>query len=59
MLRKLYVMGAFMALGFNAIAQTDSAAAKKSNFSFSGSVDGYFRADFAKDAGNNRTSFTN
>jgi hypothetical protein len=59
MLRKLYLMGAVMALSFNAIAQTDSAAAKKSNFSFSGSVDGYFRTDFAEDAGNNRTSFTN
>ncbi len=59
MLRKLYVMVAVMALSSNAIAQTDSAAAKKSNFSFSGSIDGYFRADFAKEAGNNKTSFTN
>ncbi len=48
-----------MTLCFNAIAQTDSATSKKSNFSFSGFVDGYFRSDFAKDAGNNRTSFTN
>lgn len=48
-----------MALILNANAQSDSASAKKSNFTFSGSVDGYFRADFAKDAANNRTSFTN
>lgn len=59
MLRKLYVIGSFITMTLNAMAQTDSATDKKSSFTFSGSVDGYFRSDFAKDAGNNRTSFTN
>jgi len=38
---------------------TTSKAEKKSNFTFSGFVDAYLRADFKNNLSNNRTSFTN
>lgn len=61
MLRKLYVIGIFMLSLINVEAQDSTAAApeKKSNFTFSGYIDGYFRSDFSKNVSNNRTSFTN
>jgi len=40
-------------------AATPEPEEKKSNFVFSGSLDVYYRYDFAKKASNNRTSFTN
>ncbi len=59
MLRKIYFIGVFIALSINNFAQTEPSEPKKSNFSFSGSVDGYFRADLNQNVLNNRTSFTN
>ncbi len=38
---------------------TTSKAEKKSNFTFSGFIDAYLRADFKNNLSNNRTSFTN
>ena len=63
MLRKLCLIASVAALPFSAAAQTITESKpseeKQSNFSFTGSVDGYFRSDFSQSATNNRTSFTN
>lgn len=60
MLRKLSVIGALMLCVIISNGQDSTLKVeKKSNFTFSGSVDGYFRADFEKNVANNRTSFTN
>jgi hypothetical protein len=57
MLRKLSVFFCLAIAAFNVHGQDSTA--KKSNFSFTGYVDGYYRQDFSKQLGNNRTSFTN
>jgi hypothetical protein len=60
MLRKLSVIGALILAVITTNGQDSTAKSeKKSNFTFSGSVDAYFRADFDKTVSNNRTSFTN
>lgn len=59
MLRKISLILGLRALSIHAIAQTETEKEKKSNLSFSGSVDGYFRADLNQNVTNNRTSFTN
>jgi hypothetical protein len=63
MIRNLYVIASLIALPTLGIAQTAEETKpieeKSSNFTFTGSVDGYFRSDFSKTASNNRTSFTN
>ncbi len=57
MLRKLSVFLYLAIASFN--VQGQDSTANKSNFSFTGYVDGYYRQDFSKQLGNNRTSFTN
>ena len=60
MLRKLSVIGAMMLVVITTNGQDSTAKEeKKSNFTFSGFVDAYFRADFDKNVANNRSSFTN
>lgn len=59
MLRKISLILGLTALSIHAIAQTETEKEKKSNLSFRGSVDGYFRADLNQNVTNNRTSFTN
>jgi len=57
MLRKLSLFSCLALLAFASFAQEDST--KKSNWTFTGFVDGYFRSDFNQNLSNNRTSFTN
>jgi hypothetical protein len=58
MLRKLYLFTFLLTTHSYLIAQEDSTE-KKSSFTFTGFVDGYFRSDLAGNLSNNRTSFTN
>jgi hypothetical protein len=59
MLRKISVI-AILILSFSTSkAQDSTKAEKKSNFTFSGFIDAYLRADFKGNVANNRTSFTN
>jgi hypothetical protein len=57
MLRKLSLISCLVLVAFTSFAQEDST--KKSNWTFTGFVDGYFRSDFNQNLSNNRTSFTN
>lgn len=57
MLRKLSLLACLALVAFSSFAQEDST--KKSNWAFTGFVDGYFRTDFNQNLSNNRTSFTN
>ncbi len=57
MLRKLSLFIYLALVAFTSFAQEDST--KKSNWTFTGFVDGYFRSDFNQNISNNRTSFTN
>lgn len=57
MLRKICV--SILLLSATLLSNAQDSTAKKSNFTFTGSVDGYFRSDFSKELANNRTSFTN
>lgn len=57
MLRKLSLLACLALAAFNSFAQEDST--KKSNWTFTGYVDGYFRSDLNQNLSNNRTSFTN
>lgn len=57
MLRKLSLISCLALVAFTSFAQEDST--KKSNWTFTGFVDGYFRSDFNQNLSNNRTSFTN
>lgn len=63
MIRNLYLIASVAILPFTTSAQTSTetkpAEEKSSNFTFTGSIDGYFRSDFSKTSSNNRTSFTN
>jgi hypothetical protein len=63
MIRNLYLIASLAILPFTTSAQTATepkpAEEKSSNFTFTGSIDGYFRSDFSKTSSNNRTSFTN
>jgi len=58
MLRKISVIALLFCLTTAANAQEDSTE-KKSKFTFTGAIDGYFRSDFKSNVANNRTSFTN
>ena len=57
MLRKLSLFICLALASFYSFAQEDST--KKSNWSFTSFVDGYYRSDFNQNLSNNRTSFTN
>jgi hypothetical protein len=57
MLRKLSLFICLALVALTSFAQEDST--KKSNWTFTGFVDGYFRSDFNQNLSNNRTSFTN
>jgi hypothetical protein len=57
MLRKLSLISFLALAAFTSFAQEDST--KKSSWTFTGFVDGYFRSDFNQNLSNNRTSFTN
>jgi hypothetical protein len=57
MLRKLSLSAFLTLVAFSLFAQEDST--KKSNWTFTGFVDAYFRADLNQNLSNNRTSFTN
>lgn len=63
MIRNLYLIASIALLPLTTLAQTAPEVSpekeKPSNFTFTGSVDGYFRSDFSKSVSNNRTSFTN
>ena len=59
--KKIIVALAASAFGFaisNSANAQDTAAVEESAFKISGSVDGYYKYDFAKTAGNTYTSFT-
>ncbi|MBM3444069.1 MAG: porin [Bacteroidetes bacterium] len=58
MLRKLCLFALMLNASLVLFAQEDSTE-KKSPFTFTGFVDGYFRSDLASNLANNRTSFTN
>lgn len=63
MIRRISQIACALIITISVKAQTETPAAapeeKKSNFTFSGSIDGYFRADLHDKLSNNRTSFTN
>ena len=61
MIRRISQIACALILSISAKSQTEAPVAeeKKSNFTFSGSIDGYFRSDLNESLSNNRTSFTN
>ena len=61
MIRRISQIACALILSISAKSQTAAPVAeeKKSNFTFSGSIDGYFRSDLNESLSNNRTSFTN
>lgn len=59
MLRKFYVIGILLACFSITYGQDTASTGKKSNFTFSGFIDAYIRADLKNNLSNNRTSFTN
>ena len=63
MIRRILQFACALILAITVNAQTDTSITtskeKKSNFTFSGSIDGYFKSDLNKTLSNNRTSFTN
>ncbi|MFN5422774.1 MAG: outer membrane beta-barrel protein [bacterium] len=63
MIRRISQIACALILSISVKSQTDTTSSaaeeKKSNFTFSGSIDGYFRSDLNESLSNNRTSFTN